>query len=570
MKQSRMLIPTLKETPKKAEAVSHQLMLRAGYIKQISAGMYAYLPLAFRVMEKIQAIIRQEMERIDAVEMLVPAVVPAELWEESGRYATYGPELFKFKNRHERDFILGPTHEETMTTIMRDSIKSYKKLPLSVYQIQMKYRDEDRPRYGLLRGREFLMLDGYSFHIDDDSLDDTFRAMDQAYHNIFDRCGLDYREIIADSGAMGGKISKEFMAIAPIGEDTVVYSDQSDYAANLEMAKNLRVAKKSHESARELTKVATPGKKTIDEVAEFLGEEPADLVKTMLYIVDGEPVIALLRGDDQLNETKFTNLLGANDLRPATPEEAQQYMNGASFGSLGPVGVDEHIKIYADQDVEGMMNISVGANEDGFHYQNANIGRDFTVEQFADLRNVEEGELSPDGQGTLQFTRGIEIGHIFKLGTRYSESMHATVLDQNGRDVPLKMGCYGIGVSRLLSAIIEQNNDEHGIIWPRQIAPFDVHVVPVNIKNDEQRALAEKITAELEDHGYSVLLDDRKERAGVKFADSDLIGLPVRITVGKKAADGIVEVKLRRAAEPIEVKVAELQNSLAILLKQAE
>ena len=316
--------------------------------------------------------------------------------------------------------------------------------------------------------------------------------------------------------------------------------------------------------------MATPGKKTIDDVAEFLGEEPADLVKTMLYIVDGEPVIALLRGDDQLNETKFTNLLGANDLRPATPEEAQQYMNGASFGSLGPVGVDEHIKIYADQDVEGMMNISVGANEDGFHYQNANIGRDFTVEQFADLRNVEEGELSPDGQGTLQFTRGIEIGHIFKLGTRYSESMHATVLDQNGRDVPLKMGCYGIGVSRLLSAIIEQNNDEHGIIWPRQIAPFDVHVVPVNIKNDEQRALAEKITAELEDHGYSVLLDDRKERAGVKFADSDLIGLPVRITVGKKAADGIVEVKLRRAAEPIEVKVAELQNSLAILLKQAE
>lgn len=569
MKQSQMLIPTLKEVPSDAEAVSHQLMLRAGYIKQITAGMYAYLPLANRVLQKIETIIREEMDKIGAVEMLVPSVIPAELWQESGRYDTYGQTLFKLKDRHDRDFILGPTHEETFTSIVRDSIKSYKKLPLTLYQIQTKYRDENRPRFGLLRGREFVMKDGYSFHADKESLDKTFNDMGNAYRNIFNRVGLTFREIIADSGTMGGKDSHEFMAITPIGEDTVVYSDSSDYAANIEKAKNLRTVKKSHETPKELEKVATPNAKTIDEVAKFLSTNANDEIKTLLFIADGEPVVILMRGNDELNETKLKNFLDVNELRPAVEEEAQKYM-GASFGSLGPVGLSDDLKIYADLDVEGMVNANVGANEDGYHYLNANIDRDFTVDQFTDLRTVQEGDQSPDGEGHLKFTRGIEIGHIFKLGTRYSEKLGANVLDNNGRSIPVIMGCYGIGVSRLLSAIIEQNHDENGMIWPRAIAPFDIHLVPVNVKNDMQRELANAIEKTLQEAGFQILVDDRKERAGVKFADSDLIGLPVRITVGKKADEGIVEIKLRKTGETLEVKVDELVNSLQILLKNID
>ena len=569
MKQSKMLIPTLKEVPSDAEAVSHQLMLRAGYIKQISAGMYAYLPLANRVLQKIETIIREEMDKIDAVEVLVPAVIPAELWQQSGRYATYGQTLFKLKDRHERDFILGPTHEETFTEIVRDSLKSYKKLPLILYQIQAKYRDENRPRFGLLRGREFIMKDAYSFHADKESLDQVFNDMENAYRKIYERVGLTFREIIADSGTMGGKDSHEFMAITPIGEDTVVYSDSSDYAANIEKAKNLRTVKQSHEVPQPLKKVATPGAKTIDEVAQFLGTQPDQAIKTLLMIVDDQPVVILMRGNDELNETKLKSFLGADDLRPATEEEAQKYM-GANFGSLGPVGLDKNIKVYADLDVEGMVNAEVGANEDGYHYINANLERDFTVDQFVDLRTVQEGDTSPDGEGKLKFTRGIEIGHIFKLGTRYSKKLGATVLDANGRVVPMIMGCYGIGVSRLLSAIVEQSHDDNGMIWPRSIAPFDVHVIPVNVKNETQRILAENIDEVLHDHGYQVLVDDRKERAGVKFAESDLIGIPVRITVGKKAEEGIVEIKLRRSGETLEVKVDELIDSLGILLKNVK
>lgn len=567
MKQSKMLIPTLKEVPSDAEAKSHQLMLRAGYIKQVTAGVYAYLPLAYRVLQNIEAIIRKEMDKINAVEMLVPGVLPAELWEESGRYKTYGANLFKLKDRHERDFILGPTHEETFTKIIKDAIKTYKKLPLTVYQIQMKYRDESRPRFGLLRGREFLMLDDYSFHTDMESLDKTYRDMDKAYQQIFEQVGLDFRGIIADSGAMGGKDSKEFMAIAPIGEDTVVYSDSSDYAANLEMAKNLRINKKSHESVKELEKVATPNAKTIDEVAAFLGSEPEQAIKTLVFIADEAPVVVLMRGNDELNEVKLKNYLNCDFLRPAEDAEAVEYL-GADFGSLGPVGVSNEIKIVADLDVEGMVNASVGANENGFHYINVNIERDYHVDEFVDLRLVKEGDLSPDGEGVLKFTRGIEIGHIFKLGTRYSESLGATVLDENGREVPIIMGSYGIGVSRLLSAIVEQNSDDNGIIWPRSIAPFDIHVVPVNMKKEAQAKLGAEITTLLEDAGYKVLLDDRKERPGVKFADADLIGLPARITVGKKADEGIVEIKLRKTGETLEVKVDELLNSINILLKE--
>lgn len=567
MKQSKLLIPTLKEVPSDAEAISHQLMLRGGYIKQITAGMYAYLPLAYRVLRNIEAIIREEMENIDAAEMLVPAALPAELWQQTGRYETYGPNLFKFQDRHERDFILGPTHEETFTTIVRDAVKTYKKLPITLYQIQTKYRDENRPRFGLLRGREFIMKDAYSFHAEEESLDKTFRDMDSAYTNVFNRVGLNFRSIIGDAGAMGGNNSKEFMAIAPIGEDTVVYSDESDYAANLEMAQNKRTMPKSHETLGELQKVATPGAKTIDEVAEFLGSSANREIKTLLFIADEKPVVVLMHGNDEVNEVKIKNYLSCDFLRPAEEDEARKYL-GAGFGSLGPVGVSEEIEILADLDVENMANASVGANEDGFHYLNANLGRDFSVTHFADLRTVQEGEISPDGKGRLKFTRGIEIGHIFKLGTRYSKDLDAVVLDENGRQLPIIMGCYGIGVSRLLSAIVEQHSDENGIVWPRSIAPFDVHVIPVNVKKEEQVELSEKVTELLENAGYKVLVDDRKERPGVKFADSDLIGIPARITVGKKAAEGIVEIKLRRTGETLEVKLDELLNSLQILLKE--
>lgn len=567
MKQSKLLIPTLKEVPSDAEAISHQLMLRGGYIKQITAGMYAYLPLAYRVLRNIETIVREEMENIDAAEMLVPAALPAELWQQTGRYETYGPNLFKFQDRHERDFILGPTHEETFTTIVRDAVKTYKKLPITLYQIQTKYRDENRPRFGLLRGREFIMKDAYSFHAEEESLDKTFRDMDSAYTNVFNRVGLNFRSIIGDAGAMGGNNSKEFMAIAPIGEDTVVYSDESDYAANLEMAQNKRTMPKSHETLGELQKVATPGAKTIDEVAEFLGSSADREIKTLLFIADEKPVVVLMHGNDEVNEVKLKNYLSCDFLRPAEEDEARKYL-GAGFGSLGPVGVSEEIEILADLDVENMANASVGANEDGFHYLNANLGRDFSVTHFADLRTVQEGEISPDGKGHLKFTRGIEIGHIFKLGTRYSKDLDAVVLDENGRQLPIIMGCYGIGVSRLLSAIVEQHSDENGIVWPRSIAPFDVHVIPVNVKKEEQVELSEKVTELLENAGYKVLVDDRRERPGVKFADSDLIGIPARITVGKKAAEGIVEIKLRRTGETLEVKLDELLNSLQILLKE--
>jgi prolyl-tRNA synthetase len=571
MKQSKILIPTVKEVPNDAEVLSHKMMLRAGYIRQISAGMYAYLPLAYKVISKIEKIVREEMEAIDAVEMLTPAVLPAELWKQSGRYETYGQELYKFKNRHDRDFILGPTHEETMTTLIRDEVKSYKKLPLSLYQIQMKYRDEDRPRYGLLRGREFLMKDAYSFHADEETLDQSFRDFEKAYQNIFRRCGLNFREIVGDAGAMGGRDSKEFSAIASIGEDTIAYSEESDYAANLEMASSVYTDLQMHENQEELTKVATDDAHSIDEVAAKLDVDSNRLIKTMVLIVDEAPVLALLRGNDQLNEVKLTNLLHADEVREATEEEAFELL-GAHVGSLGPVleNKPENLKIVADKYIEQMVNSVVGANEDGFHLKNVNVERDFTVDEYADIRTVREGELAPDGKGALKFTKGIEIGHIFKIGTKYSEALDAKVLDENGRAIPVIMGCYGIGVSRLLSAVSEQQSDDNGLVWPKNIAPYDVHVIPVNAKNAEQMEIADQINGELTKAGYDVLVDDRKERAGVKFADSDLIGIPLRVTIGKKASEGIVEVKLRKTGEAVEVKVAELNNTVEILLNQAQ
>ena len=619
MKQSKMLIPTLREMPSDAQVISHALLLRAGYVRPISAGVYSYLPLANRVIEKAKKIMREEFEKIGAVEMLAPALLSADLWRESGRYDTYGEDLYKLKNREGSDFILGPTHEETFTAIVRDSVKSYKQLPLNLYQIQAKYRDEKRPRNGLLRTREFIMKDGYSFHANYDSLDVTYDAYKTAYENIFTRSEIDFKGIIGDGGAMGGKDSQEFMAITPdrtdltrwvvldksvssfdeipadvqeaikeeltgwlvSGEDTVVYSSESGYAANLEMATNEYKPSNRVVTEDELTRVETPDCKSIDEVAAFLHMDESQTIKTLVYIADEKPIVALLVGNDQLNEVKLKNYLGADFFEPASEDEVRELF-GANFGSLGPVHLPEDIQIIADRKVEDIHNAVVGANEDGYHLTGVNPGRDFLAE-YVDIREVQEGEISPDGQGILKFARGIEIGHIFKLGTRYSESMNATVLDENGRAVPVVMGCYGIGVSRLLSAVMEQHarlfvnktpkgdyRYAWGINFPKELAPFDVHLIPINVKDEEALALTAQLETELVNAGYEVLTDDRKERAGVKFSDSDLIGLPIRVTVGKKAADGIVEVKIKATGDTIEVNVENLLETLEILTKKNE
>ena len=570
MRQSKILIPTKKEVPSDAEALSHKMMIRAGYIYQVSAGVWSYLPLAYRVIRKVENIIRDEMAKADAVEMMMPALLPADLWKESGRYESYGDNLFKLKDRRDRDFIMGPTHEETFTEVIRDSIKSYKKLPLVVYQLQDKFRDEDRPRYGILRGKEFEMLDGYSFSADQAGLDEAYDKQAQAYRNIFDRVGLNYKVILADSGTMGGKNSQEFSAPAKVGEDVIAYTD-GDYAANLEKATSKFTGVQQTAEPAELTKKATPGAHSVDEVAASLGIDADQILKAMFFMAkmgedDYQPVMVLMRGNDEVNEAKVTDALDCEELTLASEEQAVKYL-GAHPGSLGPVGVGEDVKILADNYVKVLVNMACGANDDGHHYVNANIDRDFRVDQFGDFRNVKEGEIAPDGH-PIKFTPGIEIGHIFKLGTHYSDKLGAKVLNENGRLVDVIMGSYGIGVTRLLSAVAEQNADENGLVWPDSIAPFDVHVIPVNAKKDDQMAMANAIDEQLTAAGYEVLVDDRKERAGVKFADSDLIGLPIRITIGKKAADGIVEVKIRKTGETIEVKQEEVANTVGILLKQ--
>ena len=616
MKQSKMLIPTLREMPSDAQVISHALMLRAGYVRQVSAGVYSYLPLANRVIEKAKKIMREEFDKIGAVEMLAPALLSADLWRESGRYETYGEDLYKLKNREKSDFILGPTHEETFTSIVRDSVKSYKQLPLNLYQIQPKYRDEKRPRNGLLRTREFIMKDGYSFHANYDSLDVTYDEYKSAYEKIFTRSELDFKAIIGDGGAMGGKDSQEFMAITPArtdldrwvvldksvasfdeipaevqeeikaellkwmvsGEDTIAYSSESSYAANLEMATNAYKPNKKVVTEAELVRVETPDCKTIDEVAAFLQIDTEETIKTLVYMADEKPVVALLVGNDQLNEVKLKNHLGADFFEVASEEDVRQLL-GAGFGSLGPVNLPEDVTIIADRRVQDLSNAVVGANEDGYHLTGVNPGRDFSPE-YVDIREVREGEVSPDGQGILKFARGIEIGHIFKLGTRYSDSMNANVLDENGRAVPMIMGCYGIGVSRLLSAVMEQHarlfvnktpkgefRYAWGINFPKELAPFDVHLIPVNVKDEEALALTDQIESNLLNAGYEVLVDDRNERAGVKFSDSDLIGLPIRVTVGKKAAEGIVEVKIKATGDTIEVHADNLLETLSILTK---
>lgn len=557
-------IPTLKEVPADAEVKSHQLLLRAGFIRQTASGIYSYLPLATLMLRKIETIIREELEAIGAAELLMPALQPAELWQESGRWNDYGPELMRLKDRASRDFALGPTHEEVITALLRDEVKSYKRLPLTLYQIQTKFRDEKRPRFGLLRGREFIMKDAYSFHATSESLDEVYNLMHQAYSNIFTRCGLEFRSVIADSGSIGGNESKEFMALSDIGEDTIAYSDASDYAANTEMAPVLYMEKKSHELEKDLEKVATPDQKSITDIVEFLEVPIEKTMKSMLYQVDDEVIMVLVRGDHEVNDIKIKNALDATNVELVDPAVAVELL-GANFGSLGPINVPENMRVFADNAVKDIVNAVVGANEGGFHYINVNPDRDFSVTSYFDLRMIQVGDLSPDGQGVIKFAEGIEVGHIFKLGTKYSEAMNATILDENGRAQPIIMGCYGIGVSRILSAIAEQSNDENGFVWDKQISPFDLHLIPVNMKSEEQVAFAETLYTSLQDAGFSVLIDDRAERAGVKFADADLIGLPIRITVGKKAAEGVVEVKIRKTGEMIEVRQDELLNTLPIL-----
>ncbi|CAM2361464.1 proline--tRNA ligase [Listeria seeligeri] len=564
MRQTMTFIPTLKEVPADAEVKSHQLLLRAGFIRQTASGIYSYLPLATLTLRKIETIIREELEAVGAAELLMPALQPAELWQESGRWNDYGPELMRLKDRASRDFALGPTHEEVITALLRDEIKSYKRLPLTLYQIQTKFRDEKRPRFGLLRGREFIMKDAYSFHATNESLDEVYDLMHQAYSNIFTRCGLEFRSVIADSGSIGGKETQEFLALSDIGEDTIAYSDASDYAANVEMAPVLHMEKKSHELEKELEKVTTPDQKTIADIVTFLEVPIEKTMKSMLYQVDEEVIMVLVRGDHEVNDIKIKNALDATNVELVDPVVAVELL-GANFGSLGPIGVPENVRIFADNAVKDLVNAVAGANEDGFHYINVNPTRDFEVVSYFDLRMIQVGDLSPDGQGVIKFAEGIEVGHIFKLGTKYSQAMNATVLDENGRAQPIIMGCYGIGVSRILSAIAEQSNDENGLVWDKKISPFDLHLIPVNMKSEEQVAFAETLYQSLQQAGFSVLIDDRSERAGVKFADADLIGLPIRITVGKKAAEGIVEVKIRKTGEMIEVRQDELLNTLPIL-----
>ncbi|MDU1845032.1 MAG: proline--tRNA ligase [Niallia nealsonii] len=556
MKQSKMLIPTLREVPADADIKSHQLLLRAGFIRQNASGIYSYLPLANKVIKKIEKIIREEMDAAGGVELLMPALQQAELWQESGRWFTYGPELMRLKDRNSREFALGATHEEVITSLVRDEVKSYKRLPLTLYQIQTKFRDEKRPRFGILRGREFIMKDAYSFHSSHESLGEVYDAIFQAYCNIFERCGLNYRAVIADSGAMGGKDTHEFMVLSDVGEDTIAYSTESNYAANIEMAPVINSYEKVEEPVKELEKVETKDQKTIEEVSSFLNVHADKCIKSLLFKVDERFVLVLVRGDHEVNDIKVKNLLEANVVELADHADTEKIL-GSKVGSLGPINVKD-VEVIADNAVKAIINGVCGANEEHFHYVNVNADRDFSVDQYADIRFIQEGDLSPDGKGTITFAKGIEVGHVFKLGTRYSEAMGATYLDENGRSQSLIMGCYGIGVSRTMAAIVEQFNDDRGIVWPNAVAPFDAHLITVNTKDESQNALTDKLYTALKANHFDVLVDDRAERAGVKFADSDLIGLPIRITVGKKAAEGIVEVKVRSTGEMLEVHESEL------------
>lgn len=566
MLYSRYFIPTIKETPSDAEVVSHQLMLRAGMIRKLASGIYNYLPLGLRSIRKFENIVREEMNKADAIEMLMPSVQPAELWQESGRWAFYGKELLRFKDRKEAEFCMGPTHEEVITDMVRREIKSYRQMPVNFYQIQTKFRDEIRPRFGLMRGREFIMKDAYSFDVDSSAADLSYSKMYNAYMRIFERCGLNFRAVEADTGSIGGSSSHEFMVLADSGEDAIVSCDACRYAANVEKAESPLFTAHCESGAEPLQKVSTPEMKTIADVAAFLSVAPDQTVKTLVYASDtGELVMALLRGDHELNELKLKNHLGWDEILMATEEQILA-CTGSPVGFLGPIGLKQDIPVVADKAIQSMTNVVLGANEVDLHYINANRGRDFEASAYVDIRTVEAGDACPRCQsGKLEMWRGIEVGHVFKLGTKYSKALNATYLDANGREQIIFMGCYGIGIGRTVAAAIEQNHDENGIIFPIPIAPFHCSVVAVNTKDSGVMAAAEEIYLCLEKLGVEVLFDDRDERPGVKFKDNDLIGIPLRIVVGSKGlAEGKVEMKIRSTGETLSLPLEEA----AITVKQ--
>ena len=555
MRMSRMLMPTLKEVPSDAEITSHQLMLRAGMIRKMASGIYNQLPMGIRVFRKVEDIIREEMNAKGAQEISCALLVPAELWQESGRWDVMGPEMFRLKDRNGRDYCLGPTHEETFTHIVRNEITSYKQLPLNLYQIETKFRDERRPRFGVMRTRNFTMKDAYSFDADQEGLDKSYDDMFDAYTRIFARCELDNSPVQADSGAMGGSASAEFMVKSEVGEDEIVFCSGCDYAANIEKATSVN-HKASTEEMKEMSEIETPNVHTIEELQDFFKMDAGQFAKTLIYYADGKTVAVVVRGDRDVNETKVANAIGGAVEFELASEDTIKAVTGAEVGFAGPIGIKTDY-LFIDQEVVDQRNVIVGANKTGYHIQNANFGRDFEG-QVGDFRNVQEGDKCPKCGQPLEIMRGVEVGHIFKLGTKYSESMGATFLDQNGKSQPIIMGCYGIGVERTVAAVIEQHHDENGIIWPLAIAPYHVVVVPVNVKKEEHLENAEKIYKELEAAGVEVLLDDRNERAGFKFKDSDLLGIPMRITVGKDIVDGKVEFKLRKEADKEIISVDEV------------
>ncbi|OIQ61753.1 proline--tRNA ligase [Neomoorella thermoacetica] len=566
MRASELLAPTLRETPAEAEIVSHQLLLRGGFIRKAAAGIYTYLPLGRRVLAKIEQIIREEMDRAGGQEVVLPIIQPAELWQESGRWEVYGEEMFRLQDRHRRQFCLGPTHEEIITALVRSEVTSYKQLPLLLYQIQNKYRDERRPRFGLLRGREFIMKDLYSFDLDQEGLNQSYQKMYQAYSNVFRRCGLDFRPVQADSGAIGGNYSHEFMALATAGEALLVYCRECDYAANVEIAVAKALPMIATENPAPLKEVATPGQKTVAEICTFLEVTPDRLIKTLFYEADGQLIAALVRGDRELNEVKLQNHLGCRHLLLADPERVRK-ATGAPVGFVGPVGL-QGIPLYADLEIPYLVNGVAGANREGYHLVNVNPGRDFNPTAVVDIRQVEAGEPCPQCGAPLAQARGIEVGQVFQLGTKYSSALGANYTDARGQEHPIVMGCYGIGVSRTMAAIVEQCHDDQGIIWPLSVAPYQVVIIPASLKDDGQRQVAEGLYRELAAAGVEVVYDDRDERAGLKFVEADLIGYPLRITVGKRTiTSGTVDVKWRSRKEetplPLEGLSAQIQALLA-------
>lgn len=566
MKFSKSYIKTLKETPKEAEVISHILMLRAGMIKKLASGIYSYLPLGYKALKKVENIVREEMDRAGALEVHMPVIQPAELWQESGRWSVMGPEMFRLKDRHERDFVLGPTHEEVITDIVRNDISSYKALPVNLYQIQTKFRDERRPRFGLMRGREFLMKDAYSFHTSQESLDEEFENMRETYSRIFTRCGLKFRPVEADSGAIGGNGSQEFHVLAESGEDEIIYSDGCDYAANIETATS-KLVNPPKEEEKEIELVHTPDSPTIEKLAEFLNIPLTRTVKALLYkdLGTDEFYMVLIRGDFDVNEIKLKNAINAVAVEMATDEEIENL--GLIKGYIGPYKLaNDKIKIVADLSVIELSNHVTGAHQKDYHFVNVNYGRDYKADIIKDIRTVKVGETCPKSDGKLHSARGIECGHVFKLGTKYSEALKATYLDKDGKTQTMIMGCYGIGVSRTMAAAIEQNYDENGIIWPVAIAPYVVDIIPANVKNEAQTSLAESIYQKLKVENIDVILDDRDEKPGFKFKDADLIGFPFKVVVGKRAEEGIVELKIRKTGETLEISKDEVINKIKELM----